>query len=373
LALLETLLIIHLQEIIVGSGDPSLGSWRWENTKTNIVINKIAAILQKANIKTIIGKIIIQDGYTKNVTPSNWIWEDLGNYYGAPTRLFNWRENQYDVNFSSTKKIGEATTIVNIDPELPNVQINNEVTSAEVGTGDNTLIYLPAYGNEAIIKGTIPANETKFTVSGALPNPSMAFAKTLLNKLKASGIKLNEQIITTSEQGLAKKEWTKVILLDTIKSPTLENLNYWFMKRSINLYGEAFLNKIAQVNTNNYNTKSGVEVVKNFWQKKGISANALNIYDGSGLSPANRVTTKTLVTILQYAKKQTWYESYLNAFPNYNEMKLKSGTIGDVKGFSGYHTAKDGTEYIVSFLVNNYNGSTKTLVNKMFKVLDELK
>jgi serine-type D-Ala-D-Ala carboxypeptidase/endopeptidase (penicillin-binding protein 4) len=359
--------------IIVGSGDPSLGSWRWENTKTNIVINKIAAILQKANIKTIIGKIIIQDGYTKNVTPSNWIWEDLGNYYGAPTRLFNWRENQYDVNFSSTKKIGEATTIVNIDPELPNVQINNEVTSAEVGTGDNTLIYLPAYGNEAIIKGTIPANETKFTVSGAMPNPSMAFAKTLLNKLKASGIKLNEQIITTSEQGLAKKEWTKVILLDTIKSPTLENLNYWFMKRSINLYGEAFLNKIAQVNTNNYNTKSGVEVVKNFWQKKGISANALNIYDGSGLSPANRVTTKTLVTILQYAKKQTWYESYLNAFPNYNEMKLKSGTIGDVKGFSGYHTAKDGTEYIVSFLVNNYNGSTKTLVNKMFKVLDELK
>jgi D-alanyl-D-alanine carboxypeptidase/D-alanyl-D-alanine-endopeptidase (penicillin-binding protein 4) len=54
-------------------------------------------------------------------------------------------------------------------------------------------------------------------------------------------------------------------------------------------------------------------------------------------------------------------------------MRMKSGTIRDVKGYCGYHKAKDGNEYIFSFLVNNYNGSASSLVQKMYKVLDELK
>ena len=54
-------------------------------------------------------------------------------------------------------------------------------------------------------------------------------------------------------------------------------------------------------------------------------------------------------------------------------MKMKSGTIKDVKGFAGYHTSKKGVEYIFSFLVNNYNGPTGSLVQKMYRVLDELK
>jgi D-alanyl-D-alanine carboxypeptidase/D-alanyl-D-alanine-endopeptidase (penicillin-binding protein 4) len=99
----------------------------------------------------------------------------------------------------------------------------------------------------------------------------------------------------------------------------------------------------------------------------------LNIYDGSGLSPLNRVTTHVQVEILKYARQRPWYSSFFNAIPEYNSMKMKSGSISDVKGFCGYHTSADGTQYIFSFLVNNYSGSSSALVNKMFKVLDLLK
>lgn len=54
-------------------------------------------------------------------------------------------------------------------------------------------------------------------------------------------------------------------------------------------------------------------------------------------------------------------------------MKLKSGTIGGSKSFAGYHQSKDGTKYVVSIIVNNYNGSASAIVNKMFTVLDILK
>jgi D-alanyl-D-alanine carboxypeptidase/D-alanyl-D-alanine-endopeptidase (penicillin-binding protein 4) len=44
-----------------------------------------------------------------------------------------------------------------------------------------------------------------------------------------------------------------------------------------------------------------------------------------------------------------------------------------VKGFCGYQVSKDGHEYIFSFLVNNFNGTSSGVVGKMFKVLDQLK
>jgi D-alanyl-D-alanine carboxypeptidase/D-alanyl-D-alanine-endopeptidase (penicillin-binding protein 4) len=118
---------------------------------------------------------------------------------------------------------------------------------------------------------------------------------------------------------------------------------------------------------------TGIVKLKDFWKQKGIDPLELNLYDGSGLSPLNRVTTHAQVEVLKYARKQSWFSYFYNALPEFNGMKMKSGTISDVKGFCGYQKAKDGKEYIFSFIVNNYSGMSLSLVNKMYKVLDFLK
>ena len=115
------------------------------------------------------------------------------------------------------------------------------------------------------------------------------------------------------------------------------------------------------------------ELNKDFWKQKGMDVEEINIVDGSGLSPLNRITTHAQVEILKYAKNRNWFPLFCNSLPEFNGMKIKSGTIRGVKGFCGYHKAKDGREYIFSFLVNNYSGRTSPVVNKMYKVLDELK
>mgnify|MGYP003471164518 FL=1 len=156
-------------------------------------------------------------------------------------------------------------------------------------------------------------------------------------------------------------------------SPSLDSIIYWFNKKSINLYGEALIKTFAYEKHGFGSTDSGVAIVKKFWKDKGLDEDELNIYDGSGLSPLNRVTTHAQVEILKYAKSRDWFPYFLQSLPEYNGMTIKSGTISDVKGFCGYHKARDGKGYIFSFLVNNYNGKTSGLVNKMYKVLDELK
>ena len=118
---------------------------------------------------------------------------------------------------------------------------------------------------------------------------------------------------------------------------------------------------------------SGLAIIKDFWSRKGIEKDALKIIDGCGLSPANRVTTNALVSVMQYARQQSWFASFYNALPEMNGIKMKDGYISGVRSYTGYVKSKSGTEYSFSFIVNNFDGSPGTVREKMWKVLDLLK
>ncbi|HTF27518.1 MAG TPA: D-alanyl-D-alanine carboxypeptidase, partial [Flavitalea sp.] len=147
----------------------------------------------------------------------------------------------------------------------------------------------------------------------------------------------------------------------------------WFLRKSINLYGESFVKTLAMQKAQKYNLENGLELVKDFWVSKGIKTSGLQLMDGSGLSPQNRVTTKALVQVLQYSSTRDWYPAFYNALPEYNGMKMKSGSIGGSRAFAGYHTARDGKKYVFAFIINNYTGSSGDVVKKMYRVLDVLK
>ena len=152
------------------------------------------------------------------------------------------------------------------------------------------------------------------------------------------------------------------------------DLVYWFNRKSINLYGENLLKALALNAGKPADTPAGVEVVKNFWKEKlGIDPHSLNIGDGSGLSPANRVTTLSMAKILQSLKKETWFAAYYEIFPTYNGMKMKSGSIADVLAYAGYQRSASGKELVFSFMVTNYHGNTPLAKKKMYALLDQLK
>ena len=161
--------------------------------------------------------------------------------------------------------------------------------------------------------------------------------------------------------------------LTTLLSPPLDSINYWFLRKSINLYGEALIKTIAREKAGFGSTEKGVELVRDFWKEHGIDNGAINILDGSGLSPQNRVTSHAEVKVLQYARTRPWFNAFYNALPEYNNMKMKSGSIRNVLCYTGYQKSSSGTPIVFTFIVNNYNGSTSAIKQKMFKVLDTLK
>ncbi|GAB3934295.1 D-alanyl-D-alanine carboxypeptidase/D-alanyl-D-alanine endopeptidase [Mucilaginibacter myungsuensis] len=365
--------ILNGDIIIKGGGDPTLGSWRWETTKERNVLATMASAIQKAGIKKISGRVIGDASiFGTQSIPEGWIWQDIGNYYGAGTSGLSWRENQFDVKLRtgpSGSLIGVNSTV----PAMPYYQFKSELANAPAGTGDKAYGFLPVGSQTFYLRGTYATDQSKKSISLALPDAAYDAAFRLADTLKRLGITVSGNVESAS--GLAEKgQSTPVIAqpLATITSPTLSKIIYWLNQKSVNLYAEQLIKTIAWKAGKPVTTANGVSVLKDFWKDKGIDPNALNIVDGSGLSPGDRVTTQTLARILKTVKTESWFGDYFESLPTYNGMKMKSGTINDGLSYAGYQT-KGGRELSFAIIVNNYSGSTSGMRQKLFRVLDELK
>lgn len=358
--------------IIIGSGDPTLGSWRYQN-KENAVLTQWVTAIKSAGIKKIEGTVIGDDRiFGTQTTPEGWVWQDIGNYYGAGTSGLAWRENQFDIHLKPGSSTADEVKIVKTVPATPYVQIINELKTGSPGSGDRSYAFLPPYSNVAYLRGSWGMGISKSGISVATPDPAFDCAFRLQDTLKRLGISTSQQATTARLMNLNNQVIPSVTQkISTISSPNLSEITYWFLKKSINLYGESLLKTIAIKSGKAGTTSKGAETEINFWADKGIDKTALNIIDGSGLSPGDRITTSAMASVLFQIQKENWFPDYYKALPEYNGMKIKSGTINDVSAFAGYHTDAAGNKYVIVININNYNGSG--INKKLFKVLDELK
>lgn len=361
--------------VVKGSGDPTLGSWRYTTTQRDSILNAWSGAIKSFSVNKHVLGIQVDDAKPGDrlSVPEGYIWEDIGNYYGAGTTITNWNENQYDVVFRSGVK-GKPVVITNISPMQAQVTFHNEITAGEEGSGDNAFIFCAPYSTEAYMQGTIPPGKTAFSISGSMPDPAWTLGFDLQNRLLKEGIKIDSLRTTRKYSNPPGSVPASGEIKNTVHySPPLDSIIYWFLKRSINLYGEALAKTISKEKNGHYNLDSGINIIRDFWSHHGIEKSAINIKDGSGLSPQNRVTTDALVKVLQYARTRTWFNAFYYALPEYNGMKMKSGSIGGARAFAGYHISKAGKEYTYAIIVNNYNGSSSQMVKKLYAVLDTLK
>jgi len=353
------------------NGDPTFGSWRWKQTGEESIANKIISELKNAGISQFNEFLIDNSKWGSQTIPNGWVWEDIGNYFGAGSGAFNWHENQYDIILKPGSKIGDDVTIISQSPES-NIKLIAELKTAAKGTGDQAYIFFTPNSSVNYIRGTIPVGNESFTVKAAAADAVNLFSNKMNNALKQSGY---QDVEVKSVQNYDRKAFQQInqTLLYSFFSPTLDSINYWFLKKSVNLFGESFVKSIGYEKRKTGSTDSGVSVIRDFWSKNGINKSALKMIDGSGLSPANRVTTKALVTVMQFAKSRPWFDSFFHALPEMNGIKMKDGYIGGVRSYTGYIRSKNGNEFIFSFIVNNFDGNPGTAREKMWKVLDILK
>jgi len=330
---------------ISSNGDPTLGSWRYEGYKPENFKQKLISAIKNKGISKISGDLVIDDIYFDFQTvPGGWPWDDMGNYYGAGVWSVNWRENQFDMNMN-------GNDIKNHNIDMKDVKWINEVKTG--GSSDQSLIFTAPYSNVALINGTLP--NKSITVSGSIPNPPLQLGYEIKDWLKESGIDFQGSVLTNSMlkiDGKSLQNAPKSTVFYTYESPTLDKLVYWFLRKSINLYGETFIKTMGKEKKNNGSFEAGIDFLKDFWKSKGINSSMINFADGSGLSPQNYVSARAEVQSLLYSQKQPWFTDFFEGFPTQgNGMKMKSGTIRGTKSFSGIYLY---SFYLMGFSIFQY-------------------
>lgn len=359
---------------INGSGDPVFGSHRWSATQAPLMLERIGRLLKEKNIRSLHAVYINDMEFGYQPLPKGWVWEDIGNYYGAGAWGFNWRENHFKLTLRPALKAGEPATIIATDPVWLKDQITNFVTTGDKGTGDQTSIYSSPYQTRLFIQGTIGMGVEQAVVSGSLPDPAEAFEREMNAYFTANDIQVESffRYSALRRSGLEVPAYT-FSLTDTIRSPVYAAIDYWFLQKSINAFGESFVKTIGWVQGKGACTPCGIEMMREFWMNRGIASGAIQILDGSGLSPNNKITTQTLVEAIKFARNRSWYNRFYANLPVMNGIRMKSGYISGVRSYTGIVKSISGKEYVFAFIVNNFDGNPSHVREKMWRVLDILK
>ncbi len=374
--------------IIRGYGDPTLGSHHFAKAEAyDIVLNKWTQAIRKAGIKKIEGYIIGDASYfSTQVDGRTWLWEDLGNYYGAGAWGLNFHENLYLLDLRQNGKLGATPPVVTVRPSVPNLQLINELTQAEKGSGDNAYIFGSNYGYTRFIRGTIPIGAGNFTIKGSVPDPPFFAAFQLMQHLEKAEIATSQRATSLYQLKQEGISIGKKNVINTYYSPTLREIIKETNLKSVNLYCEALLRLLGKIEKGDADPALGIEVIMEYLNNNGLPAAGLFLEDASGLSPRNAVSARHLAAYLSYLKKQN------DIFPDFkaslpvggksgalkylfrgtvaeNKVFAKSGGMNRVRSYSGYVQNKAGKWLAFSVIANNFTGKSATMRKEMEKLM----
>ncbi|MFK8007363.1 MAG: D-alanyl-D-alanine carboxypeptidase/D-alanyl-D-alanine-endopeptidase [Saprospiraceae bacterium] len=374
---------------IKGFGDPTLGSHHFDKAEElDMVMQKFVEAIQSAGIKKINGHIIGDASFFESeVIGAKWLWEDLGNYYGAGMHGLNIQENLYFIDFRQVGKVGEKPPIVATRPSIPNLLLLNEVKSDVKGTGDNSYVFGAPYAYTRYVRGTIPVGNKKFTIKGSIPDPPFFIAHYLAGFLEENGIETSK--LTTTYFDLKRENQIsngKRNVFYTYQSPSLRDIVEKTNMKSINLYSEAMLRMIGKKVNDKGTPEAGLEAVYDFLKNKKMNTKGFFLLDGSGLSPMNSATTFQMASAIRiFLNDDKISDSFKNSMPvaaQSGSMRYmlkgtsaagnvfaKSGGMERVRSYTGFVKTKKGKVVSFSMIANNFTCKSAQVRKKMEKLM----
>ena len=377
---------------IKGSGDPSLGSSHFAPGQNKFLSTWIAA-LQKAGIKHITGSVISDESIfdTEGVS-IKWLREDMGNYYAPGSYGISIFDNMYKLSLQ-TGAAGTRPVLKGTEPDIPFIRFKNYLKAAPVSSDSAYIIGAPL-DDVRYLYGVLPANREAYVLKGDIPDPALYLARYLTDQLQQKGIRVDGAPscyrIEVEENRWKKGERKEIV---TNYSPTLREIASICNHVSHNLYADALVKTVGLQYKPRRNEMissfgRGVQVVKEYWEKKGLDVFPLRMNDGSGLAPADKVSAGFMGELLVYmATESAVSDAFIASLPQagiegsvrnflkgsklQGKARLKSGGITGVRSYAGYIT-KDGKTYAVAVFSNNYSCSMSRMTGALEKLLLQL-
>jgi serine-type D-Ala-D-Ala carboxypeptidase/endopeptidase (penicillin-binding protein 4) len=318
--------------VLVGGGDP---------TFSGDDLQRMAAQLLQSGLKQIDG-VVRADGSVFSGPPvsDHWNWGDIGNAYGAGAYGVNLERNRLSLRFKPGAAPGDPAEFLGGGPVAEGSRWNLRVTTGPVGSGDGVMIYSEPGGWTITARGTVPAGKETFTVSGAIPDPPALAAETLAAILERGGVKILSRSVPADDTPTP---------LVVHRSAALPEIVDHLHRVSDNLEAQCLFLTLG-----NYLGREPSEVIRAYWENRGITFTGLRLIDGSGLARANMIRPLDLAGINHAARRGPHGERFRQSLTTYLDGKVRSklGAMSGVRTEVGFLTLEDGREVTFALMAN---------------------
>lgn len=332
--------------VLRGGGDPTMSRLRYQ---------QLADTLKASGVTTVNGALVVDD--TKfDATPygTGWAWDDEPYSYSAETSALTLSP---DAKFSAGTVVvrvkpgaaAGAPAVVTTEPANDHVQVVSTAT-----TGNAGISVQREHGTNRIFVSGSTSVET--TALSTVKDPTGLVTSVFQKALQASGI-------TVTGGVRRQKAPAGATVLATDTSMTLGELVKPLLKDSNNMLAEVLVKTAGGSFTN------GVNQLSTKWAGLGVDPNAVEVFDGSGMSRLDQFSPDDLTSVLVKAKTKPWFAAWqaslpvagvdgtlvnrMKNTPAAGNVKAKTGSLSGVSGLSGYVTTQAGRELVFSVVQNN--------------------
>src|ERR1035438_6618874 len=331
--------------VLVGHGDPNLSGRELpydlktqRNDDPIQALESLADALVQKGVKFIDGDIVADDSYFAfERYGEGWSQDDLVWADGAPVSALTINDNVVFVNIQPADRPGEKA-FVSVKPFADYYRLDNRIITTPAGTGRKLSINREPGAMVVTLWGNLPLDDAGVTEALAIDDPAEFAARLFRQLLEKRGVivygkqrarhtelaslsTFSVTALAPSHGGRENDGQARPLKIDqplTLASyeskPLLQDVRV-INKVSQNLHAEILLRLLGRERGNSGTIEGGLEVLRGFLTRAGISNDQYVFYDGSGLSRQNLVTPHAIVELLRYCSTQPWGADYKTSFP----------------------------------------------------------
>jgi len=375
------------------------------------VLDLIAQQVEQSGVRIVDGDIVGDDSfYLDEPFGEGWGWDDLQWSYGAPVSALTFNENTDQLTIAADSATPGQTQAMwspdvdyyTIDNRMVPVESGQEAhpglerrpgsmmirawgTAPAAGLHVNLAVEDPAQFTAAAFRQALMLRGIKVTGSAEsrhkFPSGTGEFANERAKPLKLVPVALN----TVSADPAGRHVLAAHISVPVAEDITLTN------KVSQNLHAELLLRLLGKICGTDGSFEEGTRVVRQFMVDAGVADNDFFLYDGSGMSPDDKVAPRAYTRLLSYASRQSWGAAFKATLPvagvdgtldgRFRDSRLKgrlwakTGTLNEANTLSGYMNTDSGRTVAFSIMVNGRrpgNDSNDAVVQAIDRIAEAI-
>jgi D-alanyl-D-alanine carboxypeptidase/D-alanyl-D-alanine-endopeptidase (penicillin-binding protein 4) len=397
------------------------------------VLDLLAEQVEQAGVRSVDGSVVGDDGfYIDEPYGQGWGWNDLQWNYGAAVSALSFNENSIELEITpdpnaatvaapaAAQTPGSAAGSAASGPPLGALTLGTWNPAIEYYTLDNgmteTAANQPSHPGverrpgSLMVRawGTVAADGLH--VGMAVEDPAEFTAAAFRDALRNRGVTVTGAPVSRhmypAGAGDFVAERVQALKLTHVELPTIvapldgrkvlathisvpvaQDITVT-NKVSQNLHAELLLRLLGKTEGKDGSFEQGTRVVRQFLTSAGVADGDFFFYDGSGLSPDDRIAPRALTQLLVYANHQSWGPAWRDTLPvagvdgtligRFKNSPLKgkvwakTGGLNEVNALSGYLTASSGKVIAFSILVNGHRPGSTAEVQAIDRIVEAI-